>query len=136
MEREFEIGDRVKCWVWEFYLRRGRWVSGTVVRFRPWPITQLKFLFEACGSRKSGLRVLREDDRYITYEHPRLVLMDVLTDERVGDEPDDFFGGFGITGPPWGPDTIFEDEPAPPDGPKWDFKHEPDADLFDDDLPF
>lgn len=110
-ETKFKVNDRVKAWY------QGKWWSGTVVRFRPRPIKVLRGIFEALNKISgNSLKIIDEDEQYVTYGHPNLRLMDIRTDEKVDDEQDSLFEGFGLTGSPKGPFTIFENEPEPDTG--------------------
>jgi len=107
VQGKFKTDDRVKSWF------RDRWWSGTVAAFRPRSIKVERWRFEITGGREAGFKILVDDGQHIIYEHPRMILMDVKTDEKVDDEPDALFEGYGLTGPPDGPFTIFEDEAEP-----------------------
>jgi len=106
MEQEFKVGDRVKCWY------HGKWWPGIIMVIRPKPIKLPKYAFEV-GIKSLGYKILTEDDRYITYEDPHQEIMEIRTDEKVEDDPDAIFGGFGLIGPVDGPFTIFENDPEP-----------------------
>ena len=108
--KEFQIGDRVKCWYGE------RWIAGTVVRIGPEPRTTKNYLFKMYVD-KEQVHVISESDKEVTYLDPasRVVFKYVLTDERVGEESD-LFGGFGLRSR--AEDhiyTLFEGEEEPPE---------------------
>lgn len=106
MEREFKIGDRVKCWYHD------KWWPGTIVDFPKKQIRVSRIVFDRL-TEGLNVKIIEEDEKSITYEHPTQRVMLVKTDEKIGDESDMLLEGYGLRGPIDSPFTIFENDPEP-----------------------
>lgn len=108
---KFKVGDRVKTWF------HGKWWSGEVVEIGLKPVKQRRFLFDVIWrrGRDPGVEILREDEEYVTflYPSPENAWMYIRTDEKIDDELDALFEGFGLQCSTRNRLTILEDEPEP-----------------------
>jgi hypothetical protein len=131
-ERSFRVGDRVKCFVWRMEdPALKKWVSGTVEEFFPTRITwigpmrvmikkQWEMMKEMFPGQELKCVVVLDDEEQdsIIYDDFYHIRMGIRTDERVSNNPDDLYEGFG-----WntsGQHVIFEHEaeydPMPKEG--------------------
>jgi len=106
MKRKFKIGDRIKCW------HKGKWWSGTIIDFPSRQIRVIRIVFKTL-TEGLDVKIVGEDDKYITYEHPTKKVMFVRTDEKISDEPGTLLDGYGLKGPIDSPFNIFENDPEP-----------------------
>ena len=118
--RSFKVGDRVKCFIWNPPIKK--WVSGTINEFFPSRTTYKgptrilckegwKAMKEQFPTQDLDIVVILDDEEkgILTYDDYCHIRMSIKTDERISNNPDDLFRGFG-----WntsGQYVIFENEP-------------------------
>jgi hypothetical protein len=91
-KRTFRITDRVKAYY------RGKWWAGTVDSFRPAQLRYPKSIYDLAVQLGHKTEIIEPENEhtfltYLDYDEP---IIQIRTDEKVSEEENKLFAGYGI----------------------------------------